>query len=116
MVMALRSYSKVEDSSKVRGLVFLFFFNDTATTEIYTLSLHDALPIFHGSILGRWKLGHWQGQDSERDRKSTRLNSSHQKISYAVFCLKKKNHSTQLRAEVSLCVGVYVCGWEGVFM
>src|ERR1039458_10750521 len=68
-----------------------FFFNDTATTEIYTLSLHDALPIC-GSVaeLGpdqepcvpRWK---------QADRKSTRLNSSHLGISYAVFCLKKKN-------------------------
>src|SRR3990170_5337911 len=68
---------------------FFFFFNDTATTEIYTLSLHDALPISTGRPdlpLGprpRW-------QEMRRDRKSTRLNSSHQIISYAVFCLKKK--------------------------
>src|SRR5260221_8290747 len=90
---------------------FFFFFNDTATTEIYTLSLHDALPIYHGvgllrapymrqsrgpafalleatkrmldpkNLLNPGKLG---------DRKSTRLNSSHTVISYAVFCLKKK--------------------------
>src|SRR2546428_3460664 len=89
-------------------LVF-FFFNDTATTEIYTLSLHDALPIF-GS---RWpsRARHVasspsatsrgvasMGTSPERrasavspsDRKSTRLNSSHDQISYAVFCLKKK--------------------------
>src|SRR5579859_8209334 len=72
---------------------FLFFFNDTATTEIYTLSLHDALP-----ILGQGTL---EVTDRELclvtgargvggDRKSTRLNSSHSQISYAVFCLKKK--------------------------
>src|SRR5574344_645056 len=71
---------------------FFFFFNDTATTEIYTLSLHDALPIFprNGFSVtpvpraGKSAARHW------RDRKSTRLNSSHQIISYAVFCLKKK--------------------------
>src|SRR3954467_16006389 len=71
-------------------LVF-FFFNDTATTEIYTLSLHDALPIWaftagagrHPGVL--FAHGLVQG-----DRKSTRLNSSHTIISYAVFCLKKK--------------------------
>src|SRR5256885_11962568 len=72
-----------------------FFFNDTATTEIYTLSLHDALPI---SPCGR--CGPLPGRPSSRrcssttcgcrDRKSTRLNSSHLVISYAVFCLKKK--------------------------
>src|SRR2546427_5775118 len=99
---------------------FFFFFNDTATTEIYTLSLHDALPISlpgpppgkgdrsaalpaspsstrpspaprSGSVPApRW-----------RDRKSTRLNSSHSQISYAVFCLKKKNTHT---AYAVLCV------------
>src|SRR2546422_1663228 len=79
---------------------FLFFFNDTATTEIYTLSLHDALPI------SQWMPAIWiwfraaasrircrsLGAISvtELDRKSTRLNSSHGYISYAVFCLKKK--------------------------
>src|SRR5258708_38397175 len=89
---------------------FFFFFNDTATTEIYTLSLHDALPIYNrdaralcdrpfdvsedGRLVGP---GKWQfGRDDVgagafgEDRKSTRLNSSHQIISYAVFCLKKK--------------------------
>src|SRR6266851_1248512 len=74
-------------------LVFIFFFNDTATTEIYTLSLHDALPIFAG--LGRVDLADAHGsghqQQSDEDRKSTRLNSSHITTSYAVFCLKKKN-------------------------
>src|SRR5258708_27793613 len=78
-----------------------FFFNDTATTEIYTLSLHDALPIsgmreeLHDLrsdllALAPTRLG---GGDA-KDRKSTRLNSSHQIISYAVFCLKKKKTKT----------------------
>src|SRR5205809_3107079 len=71
-----------------------FFFNDTATTEIYTLSLHDALPICEARTGARL-----DGDDAEllplagerkKDRKSTRLNSSHGYISYAVFCLKKK--------------------------
>src|SRR2546427_1497151 len=85
----------------------LFFFNDTATTEIYTLSLHDALPISGREGAERrlgeavachvgegelaqvaQALGQQEGQDG--DRKSTRLNSSHSQISYAVFCLKKK--------------------------
>src|SRR3989442_11895455 len=73
-----------------------FFFNDTATTEIYTLSLHDALPISipgwprarvccsSVGCQGTRKMSRWP------DRKSTRLNSSHVRISYAVFCLKKK--------------------------
>src|SRR5215216_7259584 len=71
---------------------FFFFFNDTATTEIYTLSLHDALPIcWHISSTGHVEhLGRTPVQTC-LDRKSTRLNSSHQIISYAVFCLKKKN-------------------------
>src|SRR6266700_6601028 len=69
---------------------FFFFFNDTATTEIYTLSLHDALPIWPGP--GQPKPARPCGRrcPSTLDRKSTRLNSSHVKISYAVFCLKKK--------------------------
>src|SRR5258708_39314313 len=70
---------------------FFFFFNDTATTEIYTLSLHDALPICWCSTSRRLRspLGR-QWCFTRIDRKSTRLNSSHQIISYAVFCLKKK--------------------------
>src|SRR5256885_16412709 len=80
-------------------LEFFFFFNDTATTEIYTLSLHDALPICG---IGQLRIEHdhddrAQLEDQEAglasdavDRKSTRLNSSHLVISYAVFCLKKK--------------------------
>src|SRR3712207_9175285 len=94
---------------------FFFFFNDTATTEIYTLSLHDALPIF---LLGRLEPAEVVPPDGpvlapvvleqlpddpplvalrrarEQDRKSTRLNSSHANISYAVFCLKKKTNPT----------------------
>src|SRR5258708_38957692 len=97
-------------------LYLLFFFNDTATTEIYTLSLHDALPIcslFACLASARLAERHtylalaiarrvrrstfeWAAREAKspleapRDRKSTRLNSSHQIISYAVFCLKKK--------------------------
>src|SRR2546422_5794890 len=78
---------------------FFFFFNDTATTEIYTLSLHDALPIYgpmpqtrEHVLLAKQvnvpKIVVWL-----KDRKSTRLNSSHGYISYAVFCLKKKTRS-----------------------
>src|SRR2546430_5363146 len=83
-----------------------FFFNDTATTEIYTLSLHDALPIFLvESPLSRLQpacgcLRYTPKLRRTRDRKSTRLNSSHSQISYAVFCLKKKTkkcNSNQVR-------------------
>src|SRR3712207_8522975 len=102
-----------------------FFFNDTATTEIYTLSLHDALPIFNaqglqyaflleaidlpepppnvplpaavvmGAGMGAWVMGS-RGRRTTGDRKSTRLNSSHANISYAVFCLKKKNRTNEI--------------------
>src|SRR2546428_6950253 len=71
-----------------------FFFNDTATTEIYTLSLHDALPILWATFSPLPDLvrepSAADGSARYRDRKSTRLNSSHDQISYAVFCLKKK--------------------------
>src|SRR3989442_2854095 len=71
--------------------IIFFFFNDTATTEIYTLSLHDALPIFRGRLPCRdVDPRHGRAADLHLDRKSTRLNSSHVRISYAVFCLKKK--------------------------
>src|SRR3712207_9196393 len=87
--------------------VVLFFFNDTATTEIYTLSLHDALPILLAlqprahdvrpvDVVERARVGAAQVDHRHAvevvglDRKSTRLNSSHANISYAVFCLKKK--------------------------
>src|SRR5574339_914051 len=75
---------------RVPFLFSFFFFNDTATTEIYTLSLHDALPICHGGDRGQGRRGRAAGAGGVQDRKSTRLNSSHQAISYAVFCLKKK--------------------------
>src|SRR2546430_14408426 len=91
-------------------LFVFFFFNDTATTEIYTLSLHDALPIF--CHMPSWLRAGSQGRPARGcgvsdnrqpeiphpraglDRKSTRLNSSHSQISYAVFCFKKKIKST----------------------
>src|SRR5215203_6005832 len=76
------------------GVFFdFFFFNDTATTEIYTLSLHDALPISSWAEEPIPPGTPWRARRPRRgrDRKSTRLNSSHAKISYAVFCLKKKN-------------------------
>src|SRR3712207_7550836 len=95
------------------GMSVSFFFNDTATTEIYTLSLHDALPICDGHVRphvedpgGRHQPAEARRPGVDRrldeqperaleagdrlDRKSTRLNSSHANISYAVFCLKKK--------------------------
>src|SRR2546430_10349654 len=99
--------------------IIFFFFNDTATTEIYTLSLHDALPIFDQAfgqyphlicyavkansnlavlnLLARLGSGFdiVSVGELERDRKSTRLNSSHSQISYAVFCLKKKKKLTK---------------------
>src|SRR3712207_9074363 len=97
---------------RVNLIYYFFFFNDTATTEIYTLSLHDALPIsridqifFHEdhpfqrrevaealwALAQRNTLELLEGIPGNRkDRKSTRLNSSHANISYAVFCLKKK--------------------------
>src|SRR5260370_6355816 len=89
------------------GMFPVFFFNDTATTEIYTLSLHDALPIYLAAVLsisiGLLNLfpvplldgGHLL-RYGKQDRKSTRLNSSHQIISYAVFCLKKKNNALRM--------------------
>src|SRR2546421_7064894 len=99
----------------------IFFFNDTATTEIYTLSLHDALPIYGQEVLMyhtspvlfssdgtgisdgiEVQTGTLGGSFSAKlaaalDRKSTRLNSSHDQISYAVFCLKKKKKHTRQR-------------------
>src|SRR2546430_8004236 len=90
-----------------RILFFFFFFNDTATTEIYTLSLHDALPIYRSrsspfrsrSRPMRQSSGRWAGSI---DRKSTRLNSSHSQISYAVFCLKKKKKKKTYQLFLSL--------------
>src|SRR3712207_9583149 len=90
-------------------IMSIFFFNDTATTEIYTLSLHDALPISIADFyrdyyrperavlvaVGDFDLDRMEQKIKDRfsdwrDRKSTRLNSSHANISYAVFCLKNK--------------------------
>src|SRR5258705_2469787 len=87
-----------------------FFFNDTATTEIYTLSLHDALPIYGSGLADAhysaelFYIENFEVQQvavgprsfrckRAQDRKSTRLNSSHLGISYAVFCLKKKTQT-----------------------
>src|SRR2546421_9256734 len=107
--------------SATLGHIFFFFFNDTATTEIYTLSLHDALPICQcitsstKTSAERTRLkravlvgGHLArlaipkdcepgGNGVRTDRKSTRLNSSHDQISYAVFCLKKKTYRSRYR-------------------
>src|SRR5688572_32472758 len=104
-------------------MLFSFFFNDTATTEIYTLSLHDALPIYalwpeltDIVFMVRHPAGKSGGGSSDHyasthdvaptilgflgmespDRKSTRLNSSHSQISYAVFCLKKKKQNNRM--------------------
>src|SRR3712207_8981201 len=98
-------------------LYFIFFFNDTATTEIYTLSLHDALPIcplleFPDALLQAlicfqensaslvWFVFTERWDQLRRDRKSTRLNSSHANISYAVFCLKKNKSMTTTSRDV----------------
>src|SRR5216684_7184782 len=78
-------------------LVFFFFFNDTATTEIYTLSLHDALPISPCRLTTCRDFSRRPAGRPRRDRKSTRLNSSHGYISYAVFCLKKKTTPCNVR-------------------
>src|SRR6266496_5858598 len=89
------------------GLFVFFFFNDTATTEIYTLSLHDALPISRpwspgpASSPARSSRSSAAASPRPGDRKSTRLNSSHVEISYAVFCLKKKKNNTSHRHHCS---------------
>src|SRR6266513_1384504 len=81
-------------ATRSQNILRFFFFNDTATPEIYTLSLHDALPIFSArpDEAACRRLRCWRRVDMRRkDRKSTRLNSSHVSTSYAAFCLKKKN-------------------------
>src|SRR2546430_3246377 len=109
--------------------IFFFFFNDTATTEIYTLSLHDALPISseQAAPVGAadraldvvFRMRH---QAEHIDRKSTRLNSSHSQISYAVFCLKKKKKVSVLASQVAIsnvllspavCLGYLLCVHRG---
>src|SRR5258705_8448544 len=101
-------------------ICFFFFFNDTATTEIYTLSLHDALPILGNTTVtardrvaeialnrgGTVKVCATSGLHLTTDRKSTRLNSSHLGISYAVFCLKKKKNLRRVPA-ISLAYRIY---------
>src|SRR5256886_8470681 len=90
-------------------LFFFFFFNDTATTEIYTLSLHDALPIYdqqrasgefagdaHDRLLVEQISGRVVRGAQEHRSEEPRLNSSHSQISYAVFCLKKKKKHSAL--------------------
>src|SRR2546430_9737633 len=86
-------------------LLFFFFFNDPATTEIYPLPLHDALPIPRrheghdpGDVPHRRRRVRQEEAPVRVDRKSTRLNSSHSQISYAVFCLKKKKNEMQTTA------------------
>src|SRR2546430_5961583 len=95
------------------ALIFFFFFNDTATTEIYTLSLHDALPISKNTPVPKRDVARAKTLLQEAgipnptvtlmtpttDRKSTRLNSSHSQISYAVFCLKKKKQYAPTRRQ-----------------
>src|SRR2546430_15924526 len=91
---------------------FFFFFNDTATTEIYTLSLHDALPIFRCGSQGLAAyaaplLCHAHGGKWRRSE-GTRLNSSHSQISYAVFCLKKKKKMHHNLMTYTICT-LYQC-------
>src|SRR5437879_9058683 len=90
-----------------------FFFHDTAPTEIYTLSLHDALPISRRAPIPSCSRSCQSGccvprsppsraaRRSSSDRKSTRLNSSHRCISYAVFCLKKKKKKKDTRQQLN---------------
>src|SRR5687768_18222669 len=92
----------------VAGALIFFFFNDPATPEIYTLSLHDALPIYPSQAdRDRYdrllRYVHRRGKDvgkAQVDRKSTRLNSSHGYISYAVFCLKKKKQTRTIGTSI----------------
>src|SRR3989339_74488 len=84
------------------GLQLSFFFNDTATTEIYSLSLHDALPISVEKNTGEPAQPEATTTTTaamDKDRKSTRLNSSHDQISYAVFCLTKKKNAANFRVK-----------------
>src|SRR5690349_23891712 len=108
--------------------VHIFFFNAPATTEIYTLSLHDALPIYQvtrpltallsgrfgraGAGGGRSLAGVPAVDAPEGDRKSTRLNSSHVEISYAVFCLKKKTSEVRLRRHSRLPTRARSSAWR----
>src|SRR5947207_8840728 len=99
----------ISSSSFSLPCFFFFFFNNTATTEIYTLSLHDALPISLDQKCVKVTLTNLPGDydmklyspANRADRKSTRLNSSHTVISYAVFCLKKKRTKTSRLSHVN---------------
>src|SRR3982751_1134326 len=92
---------KTAIATRIGCTLRFFFFNDTATTEIYPLSLHDALPISRTGPVRATERGPIAGMrpGSSRDRKSTRLNSSHDQISYAVFCLKKQNNRRGRRGD-----------------
>src|SRR5215208_2551065 len=92
--------------------LLFFFFNDTATTEIYTLSLHDALPICRGALrhAAQPTRNRGRGEAAPTDRKSTRLNSSHVAISYAVFCLKKKQACRETGCLDAACAAVRLPG------
>src|SRR2546430_6110504 len=106
-------------------MLIFFFFNDTATTEIYTLSLHDALPIFFSRQAGcrlrkASRRRPFPASFAARvlrsrragDRKSTRLNSSHSQISYAVFCLKKKKIFS---SHIYTCVPLFFASFVLIF-
>src|SRR5438045_4720548 len=100
-------------------VLYSFFFNATAAADSYTLSLHDALPIFlvspTGSVVSKMTVSPWWTPPATAaDRKSTRLNSSHLGISYAVFCLKKKNFRLHegLRLPAPTCPRELVCCWR----
>src|SRR5438876_6021817 len=105
-------------SHAISCLIF-FFFHDTATTEIYTLSLHDALPISIQlvrrppaaadlAVFTLEEVAHWpHARVRVVDRKSTRLNSSHPSISYAVFCLKKKKKTIQANEVIHIVLNSY---------
>src|SRR5438874_8158439 len=108
---------------RTRATTYRFLLNDPATSEIYTLSLHDALPISlsRNTMPIRFRIIRqlcasvsFSGERATRpassiDRKSTRLNSSHVEISYAVFCLKKKNHDESSN-EKSCCLRRFCIG------
>src|SRR2546426_8902357 len=102
-------------------MVFIFFFfNDTATTEIYTLSLHDALPIWAGKSIGLQRIPAHRLAEGDAlgfagDRKSTRLNSSHLVISYAVFCLKKKKRIQRVRYRQIALRNTVISSLHGVY-
>src|SRR3989337_3591042 len=91
----VRSHLGPGRGASKRLVCLFFFFNDTATTEIYTLSLHDALPIFRRRRLpaAQRAPARTRVRGGAQDRKSTRLNSSHGSISYAVFCLEKQKQA-----------------------